>query len=108
MGSHGCHLTCLGASLLVPAPHSLRTARQFLGRRAHVLEWWFMIHVLASYGAPTALEVCIEHCRGGVSGGIRSQPWGPSAYTNDTVLYGFTNDTVHLLLDVYCRGLRLW
>ena len=28
---------------------------------------------LASYGAPTVLEVCIEHCRRGVSGGLRSQ-----------------------------------
>eukprot|EP00966_Prymnesium_polylepis_P295315 6819587-Prymnesium_polylepis.1 len=37
------------------------------GRRAHVPEW------LASYGAPTALGACIEHCRGCVSGGLRSQ-----------------------------------
>ena len=28
---------------------------------------------LASYGAPTALKVSTEHCRGCVSGGLRSQ-----------------------------------
>jgi len=29
--------------------------------------------MLTSYGAPTALEACIEHCRGCVSSGLRSQ-----------------------------------
>ena len=33
---------------------------------------------LASYGAPTALGVCIEHCHGRVSGGLKCQNGTPS------------------------------
>eukprot|EP00966_Prymnesium_polylepis_P249014 5757439-Prymnesium_polylepis.1 len=40
---------------------------------------------LATYGAPTALEACIEHCRGCVSGVVSGVKTGPLAYTNDTV-----------------------
>ena len=36
MGPHGYRLTCLVASLSVPAPHSLRTAKEFWARWAHV------------------------------------------------------------------------
>ena len=41
MGPHGYRLACLGASLSVPALHSLHTA-EFWARWAHVPEWWFM------------------------------------------------------------------
>jgi hypothetical protein len=40
---------------------------------------------LASYGAPTALGACIEHCHGCVSGGLRGVKMGPSAYAIHTV-----------------------
>ena len=105
MGPHGYRLTCLGASLSVPAPHSLRTANfgpvgpmcqsggscvcravLWLAIGLHTVRWTAEACLtaaglmycefgcrLASYGAPTALEACIEHCRGCVSGGLRSQ-----------------------------------
>ena len=105
MGPHGYRLTCLGASLSVSAPHSLRTANfgtigsmcqgggscvcsavLWLAIGLHTVQWTAETCLaaaglmycecgcrLVSYGATTALEVCIEHCRGCVSGGIRSQ-----------------------------------
>ena len=105
MGSHGYRLTCLGGSLSVPAPHSLRTANfgpvgpmcqsggscvcravLWLAIGLHTVQWTAEACLaaaglmycefgcrLVSYGAPTALEACIEHCRGCVSGGLRSQ-----------------------------------
>ena len=112
MGPHGYRLTCLGASLSVPAPHSLRTAnfgpigpmcqgggscvcRAVLWRAIglHTVQWTTE-HclaaagnmycefgcMLASYGAPTVLEACIQHCGGCVSGGLRSQNGTCSLY----------------------------
>jgi hypothetical protein len=102
MGPHGYRLICLGASLSVPAPHSLRTANfgavepmcqsggscvcravLWLAIGLHTVQWAAeaclaaagLVHCefgrrLASYNAPTALEVCIEHCRGYVSGPV--------------------------------------
>ena len=105
MGPHDYRLTYLGASLLVPAPYSLRTANfgvvgpmcqsggscvcravLWLVIGLHTVQWTAeaclsaagLMYcefgcIWASYGAPTALEACIEHCRGCVSGGLRSQ-----------------------------------
>ena len=43
---------------------------------------------LALYGAPTALGVCIEHCRRCVSGGFRSQNRTCSLYQCYSTFYG--------------------
>ena len=112
LGPHGYRLTCLGGSLSVPAPHSLRTAHfgavgptcQSGGSCVCRAALWLAIGLhtvqgtaeaclaaaglmycefgcmLASYGAPTVLEACIEHCRGCVSGGLRSQNGTCSLY----------------------------
>ena len=112
MGPHGYRLTCLGASLSVPAPHSLRTANfgavepmcqsggscvcralLWLAIGLHTVQWAAEACLaavglmycefgcmLASYGAPTVLEACIEHCRGCVSGGLRGQNGTCSLY----------------------------
>ena len=65
MGPHGYRLTCLGASLSVPAPHSLRTARILgpLGPCARVV---VHVYVELSYGLPLA---CIP------SGGLLRLAW---------------------------------
>ena len=42
--------------------------------------------MLASYGAPTVLEACIEHCRGCVSGGLRGQNGTCSLYQSHSTL----------------------
>ena len=102
MGPHGHRLTCLGASALVPAPHSLRMAPrrplvrtcqssgpyefragQWLVEGLSFLSWATEACLaaaghtshgfgcrLASYGAPTALGECIEHCDGHASSGL--------------------------------------
>ena len=64
MGPHGYRLTCLGASLLVPAPHSLRTANFGpVGPCARVV---VHVYVELSYGLPLA---CIP------SGGLLRLAW---------------------------------
>ena len=119
MGPHVYRLTCLGASVSVPAPHSLRTANfgplvpmcqsggscvcravLWLAIGLHTVQWTAEACMaaaglmycefgcrLASYGAPTALGVCIEHCPTAagvccpVVSGVKT---GHSAYTNNT------------------------
>ena len=107
---HAYRLIFLSASLLVPAPHILRTANfgpmcqsggscvcravPWLAIVLNIVKWTAvaclaaagLMHCefgcrLASYGAPMALE----HCAAGVCPVVSGVKMGPSAYTNDTV-----------------------
>ena len=122
MGSHGYRLTCLGASLSVPAPHSLRTANLGpLGPCARVV---VHVYLELSHGLPLA---CIP------SGGLMCLAWqqlGPCivnlgagwphtvprrrSSTVPRVCVRWSQEsrwdlqpipmTQYLLLDVHCKG----
>ena len=126
MGPHGYRLTCLGASLSVPAPHSLRTANfgpvgpmcQSGGSCVFRAVPWLVIGLhtvswtaeacLAAAGlmhcelwcrlASYGAPTALEHFATGVCPVVSGVKMGPSAYTNDTV------PSPGCVL----QGLRLW
>ena len=113
MGPHGYRLTCLGASLSVPAPHSLRTANfgpvgpmcqsggscvcravLWLAIGLHTVRWTAEACLAAAglmhceFGCRLAsygAPTALEHCAAGVCPVVSGVKMGPSAYTNDTV-----------------------
>ena len=113
MGPHGYRLTCLGASLSVPAPHSLRTANfgpvgpmcQSGGSCVFRAVPWLAIGLhtvrssavtrLAAAGlmhcefgcrlASYGAPMALEHSAAGVCPVVSGVKLGPSAYTNDIV-----------------------
>ena len=113
MGPHGYRLTCLGGSLSVPAPHSLRTANfgavgsmcqsggscvcratLWLAIGLHTVKWTAEACLAAAglmcceFGCRLAsygAPTALEHCAAGVCPVVSGVKMGPSAYTNDTV-----------------------
>ena len=113
MGLHGYRLTCLGASLSVPAPHSLRTANfgpvgpmchsgglcvyragQWLAIGLHTIKWTVEACLAAAglmcceFGCRLAsygAPTALEHCAAGVCPVVSGVKMGPPAYTNDTI-----------------------
>ena len=122
MGSHGYRLTSLGASLLVPAPHSLRTANfgpvgpmcqsggscvyravLWLAIGLHTV-MWTAVACLAAAGlmycefgcrlASYGAPTALEHCAAVCVRCSQESKWDLQPIPM----------TQYLLLDVYCKG----
>ena len=72
MHQSGGSLLCRADKWLAIGLHTTQWTAEACLAAAGLMYWGFRCR-LASYGAPTALGACIEHCRRCVSGGLRSQ-----------------------------------